>query len=255
MPKLRKCAYCKKEVKLTREHIWPSCLITRMPELQVNYLKNNRLFTAGDLVIADVCAACNNIKLSPLDAYFCSLYDGYFKTYKEDLTPFKFEYDYNLLLRSLLKITYNSSRTVNREYNDFEKYREFILTGNGIHQEILIKLDIVQPAMVKGKKFYPSSARCGEIQIGGPTPNFLLRLIAVNSFYFYIVISKSAVLRSDMEEEFNRIFDNLQGTIIHPYKQGVIVDTFSDVDTLNSHGDFLASTQELYFEYVAKKKR
>jgi len=65
MPKQRFCAYCQKKAKLTREHIWPSCLISRMPELQVNYLGKKHVLMAGDLVVADVCADCNNKKLSP----------------------------------------------------------------------------------------------------------------------------------------------------------------------------------------------
>jgi hypothetical protein len=255
MPKQRICAYCQKNSKLTREHIWPSCLISRMPELQVNYLGNKHVLMAGDLVVADVCADCNNKKLSALDAYFCSLYDQYFKNFKEDLTPFTFTYDYDMLLRSLLKITYNSSRTVTRESNDFEKYREYILKGDEIHPEILVKLDIVQPTIIDGRKFYPSSARCGAIQLSGPMPNFLVRFIAVNSFYFYIILSKSAVLKNDMEEEFYRIFDNLQGTIVHPYRQEVIVDTFSDIDAQGSHLDLLANTHDIYLAYKDKKRR
>jgi len=91
---------------------------------------------------------------------------------------------------------------VTRDYNDFENYRNYILSGNEIHPEILDKLDIVQPTIIDGRKFYPSSARCGAIQLGGPMPNFLVRVISVNSFYFYIILSKSAVLKNDMEEEF-----------------------------------------------------
>ena len=255
MPKQRTCAYCQKEAKLTREHIWPNCLISRMPELQVNYLGKKHVLMARDLVIADVCADCNNKRLSVLDAYFCSLYDQYFKDFKEDLTPFTLTYDYDLLLRSLLKITYNSSRTVTRDYNDFEKYREYILNGNEMHPEILIKLDIVPPTIIDGRKFYPSSARSGAIQFDDPMLHFLVRFVAVNSFYFYIIQSKSAFLKNDMEEEFYRIFDNLKGTIVHPYRQEVIVDNFSDIDTQGSHLDLLANTHDIYLAYKERKKR
>lgn len=255
MSNRRACAYCQKEVKLTREHIWPTCLITRMPELQVNYLGNKNTLMAGDLVVADVCADCNNKKLSPLDAYFCSLYDQYFKDFKEDPTPLTFKYNYDLLLRSLLKITYNSSRTVVRDPNDFEKYSDYILNGNEMHPEILVKLDIVLPTITNVRKFYPSSARCGTIQLGCPTPNFLVRFIAVNSFYFYVILSKSPVLRNEMEEEFYCIFDNVKGTIVHPYRQEITVSTISDFDTQDIHLDLLAKTHDIYLAYKGKKRR
>ena len=58
-----------------------------------------------------------------------------------------------------------------------------------------------------------------------------------------------------MEEEFYRIFDNLQGTIVHPYRQEVIVDTFSDVDAQASHLDLLANTYDIYLAYKDRRKR
>ncbi|WP_439697430.1 hypothetical protein ACFGVS_03245 [Mucilaginibacter sp. AW1-7] len=255
MSKPRICAYCQKPGKLTKEHIWPNCLITRMPELQVNYLKSRQLFTSSDLVIADVCATCNNKKLSPLDTYFCSLYDQYFNTYQEDTTPFKFAYNYDLLLRSLLKITYNSSRTVARDQNDFEKYREVILDGNLIREDVVIKLDLIRPTIVNEKKVYPSSARCGVIQLPAETPHFLLRFISVNSFYFYLILSKSPTIQPDTFEEFGRVFESVPGTIIHPYKSEVVLGEFSGHDTESIHIDFLSGTQELYHDYAAKKRR
>jgi hypothetical protein len=255
MPKPRKCAYCGEQKKLTREHIWPSCLIARMPELQVNFLKQKSVLTAADLVIADVCAVCNNKKLSPLDTYFCSLYDQYFKDYKEDRAAFTFHYDYDMLLRSLLKITYNSSRTVNRIENDFEKYCEVILNGNQVRKDVIIKIGIVVPSIIDGKKYYPSSARCGDMRIGEPTANFLTRFISVNSYYFYLVLSRAPVLAPEMHEELYGIYESIPGTLVHPYRQSVLVDSFSGFDTESSHVDFLASTQGLYLDYHTRKNR
>ena len=234
---------------MTKEHIWPKCIIDRMPELETKYLKSRNLFTPSDLVIKDVCADCNNKKLSTLDSYFCSLYDNYFKTFKEDASPFVFKYDYDLLLRSLLKITYNSSRTVNRDRNDFEKYQQVILEGNIIRQDIVVKLDIIQPTLINNQKMYPSSARCGVVQLPEENPNFLLRVVSVNSYYFHLILSKSLIISSEMHDEFYRVFESVPGTLIQPYKFETLVDTFSGYDTQNSHIDFIESTKNLYNDY------
>ncbi|WP_222537017.1 hypothetical protein [Pedobacter polysacchareus] len=50
-----------------------------MPELNARYIGSQNKFIGAELVMADVCAECNNKKLSPLDAYFCSLFDQYFQ--------------------------------------------------------------------------------------------------------------------------------------------------------------------------------
>ena len=104
---MKKCAYCDIKTKLTKEHIWPKCLITRMPNLTFRYIGSQDKFVTSELVISDVCSKCNNEKLSKLDSYFCSLYDKYFKIFHEEKNQFIFEYNYDLLLRSLLKIIFS----------------------------------------------------------------------------------------------------------------------------------------------------
>jgi hypothetical protein len=65
---------------------------------------------SGDMTIADVCSDCNNGPLSELDAYICALYDQYFFRFPERGDVVDFEYDWSLLGRWLLKISYNAAR-------------------------------------------------------------------------------------------------------------------------------------------------
>lgn len=237
---MRKCSYCDKEEKLTKEHIWPKCIVNRMPELEMKYLDIKQIVINSELIISDVCSDCNNNKLSVLDNYICSVYDRYFKYYQEKKKSFLFEYNYELLLRSLLKITYNSSRTVNKKDNEFKKYRKFIINGNEEYENIVIKLDIVTPSIINGKKVFPKSARCGTIDIGLKTDNFIIRMISINSFYFYILFSKHEFIQNEIVPEFREVFERIPGTIIHPYREKSIINQFSTEDTYTTHREFVA---------------
>ncbi|WP_157801957.1 hypothetical protein [Flavobacterium sp. 1] len=215
-----------------------------MPELELKYLDSKKLFFLAEMVISDVCADCNNTKLSKLDTYFCSLYDTYFKEYHEEKKPFNFIYDYELLLRSLLKITYNSSRTVSREGNFLEKFKKFILDGAESSESIVVKLDIITPALSEEGKFYPKSARCGTFDVGIITSNFHLRVISVNSFYFYILISNDDLIQENVFSELQSLIERIPGTIIHPYKTETFVNNFSRDDAHSIHIDFITRSSE-----------
>ena len=252
----RKCAYCLQNKKLTKEHIWPKCIINRMPELGLKFLDSKKIVTDSELVISDVCSECNNKHLSPLDSYICSLYDKYFINFIEEKRPFIFEYNYDLLLRTFLKITFNSSRTVTRIDNVFEKFRNYILYGNEIHENIIIKLDIVTPTLLNGEKYYPKSARCGTICIKENSDKYILRALSINSYYFYIIIFKDEHITGEVaEREYWDIFNNIPGTIIHPYREKIIVNQFSTEDTYSIHHEHLTTNNEYYEKYLNKNNR
>lgn len=254
MARSRICAYCDQGGTMTREHIWPKCIITRMPELTARYAGSQNKFIGGELVIADVCAECNNKKLSVLDAYFCSLFDRYFQYFYESKTDFEFDYEYDLLLRCLLKITYNTSRTIIKENNPFKKYRKVILDGNLVRKDVVIKLDLVLPSIENGVKMNPNSARCAYIDLQRTLDHCIVRCIAVNSFYFYIVLSKSEIFPTDAMEELAFVMNNLPGVIVHPYRSRVTIDNISGKNTRDMHEDFINATQTKYEEFRIKGK-
>lgn len=109
------CAYCKEEKKLTKEHLWPTSLHKRFNaanEQNENYFWLSRFQRTipNEPTIKDVCAHCNNITLSELDKYICELFDREFINIVEFNEKISFEYDYHLLKRWLLKMSYNSAR-------------------------------------------------------------------------------------------------------------------------------------------------
>src|SRR5690606_4519315 len=107
-------------------------------------------------------------------------------------------YNYELLLRSLLKISFNSSRAHN--YKDSKgvklhrEFAKFILNG-GYHPEVMIRLQIVTASRkidledASEELFEPSLMRCTETKYASKHSNrFMIRMIGINSFWFYLII-------------------------------------------------------------------
>lgn len=194
-----KCAYCHSETnKLTREHIWPACIIERVPGYTARYSERADKVFDGDMTIADVCAVCNNGPLSHLDSYICRLYDRWFVQFPERGQWLDFEYDWTLLGRWLLKICFNSARTSGCDDNTLEKFTDVILGVNPSPPDLAIWLDLVEPTYVEKKRnsglieakcILPEMTRVCRLHIPNTkTPNYIVRLVAINAFYFYLAI-------------------------------------------------------------------
>lgn len=192
---MKNCAYCGHDEPLTKEHIWPRSLIEKYEILKAYNPKNNK-FHDGEPTIKDVCANCNNGNLSKIDTYLSSLYDKYFFNIIKPGENATFEYDYNQLLRALLKISYNSARASNEEKSKklHSLFKKYILEGTYC-PPIMMRLQIVTASksinMGDGSQsdFIPQFLRCGTLAYNGPLSHrFLVRLLAINSYWFYIII-------------------------------------------------------------------
>lgn len=128
------CAYCKKQAAATREHVIPAFIYRFQKELGEKALGWNE--AAGKMVrseiqIKDVCEGCNGGRLSQLDSYGKSfLMSSGFLTQNYSSLYADFTYDYDLLSRWLLKISFNSSRTDRVHSHLFEKFIPYILEGS-----------------------------------------------------------------------------------------------------------------------------
>ena len=191
------CAYCELSCSPTKEHIFPNSIIRKYESSLKTYNKKTSSFYIGDPVIKDVCSQCNNTKLSKLDAYLSSLYDQFLSLPLSSGQSTEIEYDYNLLLRSLLKISYNSSRCFENPkiVKAHSRYRNYILDG-GFCSNIMLRLQVVTSARMiinselSDDLFDPILLRCADIPYDGKlSDKFIIRLVAINSFWFYIIIS------------------------------------------------------------------
>lgn len=192
---MSKCAYCDLDRPPTKEHIWPKALIDKYDGLHTyNPRRNN--FHRGEPVVNDVCAVCNNKLLSPLDAYLSDRFDCIFSKIVEPGQTAEIEYEFQKLLRSLLKISYNSSRSSEdiKPSQLLSRYAKYILNG-GYAPTIHLRLQIVTSARAinldEGAEsaVHPTALRVGTLAYDGPLANrFLVRLVGINSYWFYIAI-------------------------------------------------------------------
>lgn len=189
------CAYCGENRPSTKEHIWPKALIAKYEELHAfNPRKGN--FFRGEPVVRDVCEMCNNERLSPLDDYLSQIFDRFFATIVKPGQPATFEYDYHRLARALLKISYNSSRSVDgpRARQLLRQYSSYILNG-GYSPRFALRIQVVTSASAIDltnnveSVIEPTALKVGTLAYDGPLANrFLVRLVAFNSYWFYLLL-------------------------------------------------------------------
>jgi hypothetical protein len=190
---MNRCSYCNKQGTLTKEHIWPRSLITKYEK---NYNPRINAFYKGEAVIKDVCAICNNVHLSKLDTYLNGLYEKYLQHILLPGDAACIEYDYNLLLRALLKISFNSARAFadDKTTKLLSKYSHFIIDNSYLPKTVL-RLQIVTASKMINIEtgfddglFEPVHLRCATLAYDGRLSHrFLVRLVAINCFWFYIV--------------------------------------------------------------------
>ena len=192
---MKKCAYCGSLSQPTKEHIWPKNLISKNEMTDVYNPKKNKFFP-GEPVVKDVCATCNNESLSKVDGYLSDLYEENFKEVIKAGNSASLKYSYDLLLRSLLKISYNSSRAFgnNKNTRALEKFSKYILNG-GYAPQVMLRLQIVTSSTLINTEtgetgdFSPKSFRSATIPYDGALSHrFLIRLVAINSYWFFIIV-------------------------------------------------------------------
>jgi hypothetical protein len=188
-----------------------------------------------------VCERCNSGPLSALDVYICRLYDAQFSRIARAREPRTFLYDYDLLLRWLLKASYNSARANSSDVAALSTYRSFILDGGVVPSGIDVQLELIRPSSLRSHgsrsetKLPPSSVRCCRVQMSGPLlPGLTLRLVALNSFYFWILLSPPGSSVDDVLTE-------LPGTRL--VANANRVSLFAVRETVELHADWAANPQ------------
>lgn len=116
-----KCAYCGKETKGTKEHIISCSILDLFPECYVTFDRARKVTYEADPVIKDVCADCNNNRISYIDSYAKKIISQYFtKKYTEN-DIVEIEYDYVMIQKMLLKYAFNDMRSRKEECSFFDQ--------------------------------------------------------------------------------------------------------------------------------------
>jgi len=254
------CAYCDSPSKTTREHLWPRCIIERVPDYNARYSKRANKVFGAELTIRDVCATCNNVHLSKLDSYICELFDAHFHKDHQPNTTVRFEYSFDNLLRWLLKISYNSARTVNPN-TPLRFLREYIL-GNAAYpaDSVSLKIDIVPPVefitLEDGTRHTlpPNWMRCGEAQLKPSTPDWcVIRFVSLNAFVFCALIKPDSHRVVD-ESEIRSVLSLIPGYPVYPDKTNIDVPVGSP-NIRRMHMHHYVSEKEKYDAYFSRSKK
>lgn len=220
------CAYCKQSAAMTREHLWPASLHRRLaeadgpPETNRFWLARLQREIPNEPQIRDVCAQCNNVVLSKLDTYICSLFDETLVHIPRRDDRVCFEYDYHLLKRWLLKLCFNSARIHDsRDLHALEAMLPYIRGLNdrlGRSVQLYVQLsypeevpesDLVDDEDVENPVvFEPTCNRVGHLFFRVPrVGEKLLRAVHLRSFSFYLAFFKPDERRA-VTEHFERVF-------------------------------------------------
>lgn len=186
----RTCAYCREKRRLTKEHIWPKSIIKRVSERPSYNPKAGKLLWT-EMVIADVCETCNSGPLSALDSYGAELYDRYFAHYYFGPEPINFECDYQRLAKWLLKLSFNAARMNRSDHLRLSKYAQYLIDDRDLPNDFTIAADLVLPGSLgrQTEPLLPASNRICRIDFVTSIDDWCtVRLVAINSYYFWILI-------------------------------------------------------------------
>ncbi len=106
-----RCAYCGQETKGTKEHIISSGILDLFPECYLTFDNTREKIHMADPMVKDVCAECNNKRITYIDSYAKRLIGQYFTRKYSEEDKIKIEYDYTMVQKMLLKYAFNDMRS------------------------------------------------------------------------------------------------------------------------------------------------
>lgn len=122
------CAYCGNNRKGTKEHIISKGILDLFPECFMTYDYERNEVYPSDPIIKDVCADCNNNKISYIDSYAKEMVKKYFTVNYQKDDNLIFEYNYTLIQKMCLKYAFNDLRSRKKDTNFFDlDIKRFIL--------------------------------------------------------------------------------------------------------------------------------
>lgn len=197
----RTCAYCGEGSDLTNEHVFPECFRKTFGAISTAKTSTGEKAITSALEIGDVCARCNSGPLSQLDAYLCGLNDEYFSKIVHPGGRIRFIFDFDLLLRMLLKLGYNVARARKWPLRNWQGTAPYILGKAPYPSGLRVFLQLMIPTPVE-KTNLPVSPGATEVP---PWP-MSVYVVDVSSFpglmsgcWMSVWSYRFFVLREDMQ--------------------------------------------------------
>lgn len=116
-----KCAYCGNEAKGTKEHIVSCAILDLFPECYITFDDARNKIHESDPMIKDVCAECNNNRISYIDSYAKEFISRYFTEKHNEDSIVEIEYDYVMIQKMLLKYAFNDLRSHKEDCSFFNQ--------------------------------------------------------------------------------------------------------------------------------------
>lgn len=229
------CAYCKQDRPPTREHIIPAFLYNFQRQLDegatIGWNEAAQRMVGGEAKVRDVCAECNNGYLSTLDAYAkemlskAGLLVPNFTQSQVTIT-----YDYPVLLRWLLKVSFNSTRQDRVHSPLFEPHVPFIMGDADLppRHRVACLLGLAAPARIEDtdhvdretflkrsnghRLFNPFLVR---ISYGGVRGEgrYILRLVILGAAVFYLLMFNDDTLPGHAATAIRAFIKTVPGSV------------------------------------------
>lgn len=237
------CAYCKNDEKLTKEHVMPSFVYKYMKKMgqgaSSGWNEKAKKHVGSEFVVKDVCASCNNVVLGELDDHAKIVISeaGVF-------TPIftaknvKLNYKYDLLVRWLLKVAFNSSRGSGINEGVFDRFIDLILGKNCDYSEVLITAGLLRPCKLEPaeRKKYGQDLNANQYGYVNPfftriswAPNtpkeFHTKQIVIGALILHVVVFTPGVIRNDrkrLKKEYLKMYKGM--TIIGQNTSNTLIE-------------------------------
>jgi hypothetical protein len=198
------CAYCGSGGPLTKEHLFPAWMHRRAPDYgALFHAPAEEKLIGGEPRIKDVCHPCNSEILAKLDDYAIPLYDTYFANIVRAGESVVFGYDYDMLARWLLKVSYNFSRANHADdaarlaaCTDYILYGHPRPDGLAVFVQLIIpyRLNPAEQLQVQADfpgvvEIPPLAHRISRANVPEIGIEFgVARMVALNSYHFYVLL-------------------------------------------------------------------
>ena len=200
------CAYCEQDKSLTKEHVIPNWYINfNKSDYDMHYLERSpKKFIDSASTKKDVCSTCNNNALSDLDSYGKELYEQYFGNFIYAGETPEFTYNYQRLVKWLLKCTYNSARVHNTDLEILSEYKGYFITDKPLPDDLIVYFSTLSPALFIEDASPKIASRSDETEAiefkafrlgifrlkDFNTINWCFRSVIINSYVFYLCVPK-----------------------------------------------------------------
>ena len=197
------CAYCGSKSKLSREHVIPNWFL-KITENEKGRTFNERAPQkfVKDIVVKDVCEVCNNGALSDLDNYGKSLFERHFFDFVYQGETVKFEYDFQKLVKWLIKCSYNSNRANTKAATILKTYAKFLISDLPLPEGVIVFCSLSAPTILENGNtirqanrdeaescLKPLWFRVGNFRLSENfDQNYCLRSVVINSYSFFIAL-------------------------------------------------------------------